>query len=74
MKRGIIQADDRHTARRIKTAIQGSAIRALVELIINSDDSYIRLAEKGIKGKGIIEIIYEKKNCTIYTINSHKIF
>ena len=26
-----------------------------------SSDSYIRLTEKGIKGKGIIEIIYEKK-------------
>jgi len=37
MEEGIIKATARHTARRMRTAMQGSAIRALVELITNSD-------------------------------------
>jgi len=59
MVRGIIKADDRHTVRRIKTAMQGNVIRALVELITNADDSYIRLEDEA-KASGTIEILYKK--------------
>ena len=60
MEQGIIEVDPRHTVRRIKTAMQGNAIRALVELITNSDDSYIRLEEGQKEINGQIEIIYKK--------------
>ena len=52
MEQGIIEVDPRHTVRRIKIAIQGNAIRALVELITNADDSYIRLEEGKKNQKG----------------------
>lgn len=45
MERGIIEVDPRHTVRRMKTAMQGNVIRALVELITNSDDSYVRIED-----------------------------
>ncbi len=61
MEKGTIKADDRHIARSIRAAIQGNVIRALVELITNSDDSYIRL-EDTHRVKGTIEILYKKKN------------
>ena len=32
---GIIEADPRHTTRRMRTAMQGDVIRALIELITN---------------------------------------
>ena len=51
MERGIIEVDPRHTIRRIKTAMQGNVIRALAELITNSDDSYIRLEDSGETAK-----------------------
>lgn len=60
MVQGIIKADDRHTIRRIRTALQGNVIRAIVELITNADDSYIRLDEDGISHMGVIEIVYKK--------------
>ena len=60
MERGIIEADPRHTVRRIKTAMQGNAIRALVELITNADDSYIRLEGDNKVHKGLIEVLYRK--------------
>ena len=60
MEKGIIKAADRNVVRSIKMAMQGNAIRALVELITNSDDSYIRLKEAGIPSKNSIEILYEK--------------
>ncbi len=60
MECGIIEADPRHTVRRMRTAMQGNAIRALVELITNSDDSYIRLEDNGTPFKGVIEVVYEK--------------
>jgi hypothetical protein len=41
--------------------MQGSVIRALVELITNSDDSYNRLEGVGECKKGIIEILYNKE-------------
>lgn len=62
MQMGIIEADVRHTVRRMKAAMQGNVIRALVELITNSDDSYLRLEngkESNDKAKEI-DIIYEK--------------
>jgi hypothetical protein len=61
MERGIIDSDPRHIARRIRTAMQGNVIRALVELIINSDDSYIRLDSEGLQCKGVIEVLYRKE-------------
>jgi hypothetical protein len=60
MERGIIKAADRNVPRSIKMAMQGDAIRALVELITNADDSYIRLSEVGKSSKNLIEILYEK--------------
>ncbi len=60
MVRGIIKADDRHTVRRIKTAMQGNVIRAIVELIKNANDSYSRL-EYETNTSGIIKILYGKK-------------
>ncbi|MGB9845799.1 MAG: ATP-binding protein, partial [Methanothermobacter tenebrarum] len=60
MEEGIIEVDPRHTTRSIRSAIQGNVIRALVELITNSDDSYIRLEEHGSKVDGKIEIFYKK--------------
>lgn len=59
MERGVIKADDRHIARSIRAAIQGNVIRALVELITNADDSYIRLEDTANKSC-IIEILYKK--------------
>jgi hypothetical protein len=61
IEKGEIKVDPRHTARRIRTAIQGNVIRALVELIRNSDDSYTRLESEGKPAKGVISIGYKKK-------------
>jgi len=63
--KGIIEVDPRHTIRRMKTGMQGNVIRALVELITNSDDSYIRMEEKGEIREGKIEIEYGK--CTTFS-------
>jgi len=72
MERGIIIADDRHTVRRIKTAMQGNAIRALVELITNADDSYIRLEDEKITHRGVIEILYKKEgHCGQFAVRDH---
>src|SRR3989337_141904 len=73
MERGIIKADDRHTARRIKTAMQGNIIRALVELITNADDSYIRLeGEKLPIHRGMIKIFYKKEGyCGLFAVRDH---
>jgi len=60
MKRGIIKADPRHITRSIRSAIQGSVIRALVELITNADDSYIRL-RNNTRHEHQIDILYQKK-------------
>jgi len=60
MPRGKIKAADRDTVRSIKTAMQGNVIRALVELITNSDDSYKRLEGDNKQHKGRIEILYKK--------------
>jgi hypothetical protein len=61
MERGIIPVDPRHIARGIRAAMQGNAIRALVELITNSDDSYKRLDDQGHEVDGIIEVCYRKE-------------
>jgi hypothetical protein len=62
METGIIKSDIRHTMRSMKKAMQGNVIRALVELITNAEDSYIRLDSEGNKGQEqIIEILYEKE-------------
>lgn len=62
MERGIITVDARHTVRGMRTSMQGNVIRALVELITNSDDSYIRLEdEKNNNSSGVIMINYVKE-------------
>jgi len=73
MERGVIKADDRHTLRRIKTAMQGNVIRALVELITNADDSYIRLEDEKLPiNKGVIEILYKKEGyCGLFAVRDH---
>jgi len=72
MERGIIETDPRHTSRRIKTAIQGNVIRALVELITNADDSYIRLEDENKPHNGLIEIVYKKDgHCGIFAVRDH---
>ncbi|MBI2989472.1 MAG: sensor histidine kinase, partial [Deltaproteobacteria bacterium] len=72
MERGMIEADPRHTVRRIKTAMQGNAIRALVELITNADDSYIRLEEEKKTHKGLIEVLYKKEGYRgLFAVRDH---
>jgi len=61
MERGAIESDPRHILRRIKTAMQGNVIRALVELITNADDSYIRMEEENTRNNSTIEIYYKKE-------------
>ncbi|MHB8071464.1 MAG: hypothetical protein ACYDHF_05895 [Candidatus Cryosericum sp.] len=60
MKQGELIADPRHVVRRIRAAMQGNAIRALVELITNADDSYVRLFGRGSQNVGTITISYAK--------------
>lgn len=60
MERGIIGTHERSTLRNMRSAMQGNVIRALVELITNADDSYIRLEEDDISHKGEISIHYRK--------------
>jgi len=60
METGILAVAPRHTMRRIRTAMQGNVIRALAELIINSDDSYKKLEDEKNSNKSVIEIIYKK--------------
>lgn len=72
MERGIIEVDPRHTVRRMKTAMQGDVIRALVELITNADDSYISLEDENIQHKGIIEILYGKEGyCGLFAVRDN---
>lgn len=72
MERGVIETDPRHTIRSIKKAIQGNVIRALVELITNSDDSYIRLEEENKRHDGLIEIEYKKESyCGLFTVRDY---
>jgi len=61
MKKGVIETVSRSTIRNMRSAMQGNVIRALVELITNSDDSYIRLEEENINHRGEIFIHYRKK-------------
>jgi hypothetical protein len=70
--KGIIEVDPRHTIRRMRTGMQGDVIRALVELITNADDSYIRIEEKGNIVEGKIEIIYNKiGNMGYFAVRDH---
>ena len=72
MERGIIEVDPRHTVRRMKTAMQGNVTRALVELITNADDSYIRLEDENIQHKGVVEILYRKEGyCGLFTVRDN---
>jgi len=60
MEKFNIPADPRLITRLVKAGTQGDAVRALLELINNSDDSYKRLEEKGISHDGLIELQYQK--------------
>ncbi len=55
-----IETNPRLVVRRVRTAIQGNAIRALVELITNCDDSYRILEAQDAPVSGRIDIMYEK--------------
>lgn len=64
-----IPADQRIVARAIRSGIQKDVIRALIELIINSDDSYIRLEEKKKKHNGTIDVLYNKESsCGVFAV------
>ena len=56
-----IETDPRLVARRVRTAIQGNAIRALVELITNCDDSYRILEGENVPVNGRINVLYQKE-------------
>ena len=76
MREGLIKADKRHVIRRMQTAIQGDVIRALVELITNADDSYIRLEDANKpqgNNHGVIEILYKKDDnfCRIFSVRDY---
>ena len=45
----------------MQRAIQGNPFKALIELILNADDSYRRLEDLGIATSGIIEIEFERE-------------
>ena len=61
MEKFDIQADPRLIARLVRSGTQGNAVRALLELITNSDDSYRLLEDKRIPRDGVIELLYEKE-------------
>lgn len=61
MDQGIIEVDARYTVRSIRASMQGNAIKALVELITNCNDSYAKLDEASEQHSGTIEISYQKK-------------
>lgn len=72
MERGIIAADPRHTVRRLRTAIQGNVMRALVELITNADDSYVRLGSKTKAHESRIEIARRKEGrCATFSVRDY---
>ncbi len=72
VRKGIMKVHPRHTIRRIKTGVQGDVIRALVELITNADDSYIRMEAKEKIEEGRIEIIYKKSgNLGYFEVRDH---
>jgi len=57
-----LQYDPRLAGQLANWAIKKDVVRALVELITNSDDSYRRLSANGIPGSGIIKInLYRKR-------------
>jgi hypothetical protein len=60
MKEFDIPASPRLIARLVKAGTQGNAIRAFLELITNSDDSYRCLEDEGIPHDGLIELLYGK--------------
>lgn len=69
MEEGIVKVSDRFLARNIENAIQGNYVKALVELITNSDDSYRRLEHGEQKVEGRIDVLYHKEdNGVIFTV------
>ncbi len=56
-----IQVDPRIITQSANLAIKGDLVRALVELITNSDDSYRRLEANGTPSNGIIDIKINRK-------------
>src|SRR5579872_256049 len=51
----------RAVARAMHRAIQNDPFRALIELILNADDSYRRLEDRGTDPSGIIEVEFERQ-------------
>jgi hypothetical protein len=64
-KRRRVRVHDRHLSIQAQQAIGGDIVRALVELITNSDDSYRRLADAGVRrtgpADGRIEVEMERR-------------
>lgn len=56
-----LEVDSRFWDQQSKQAIRGNIIRALIELITNSDDSYLSLESKGVKTKGDIIITFNRQ-------------
>lgn len=62
IEKGVMGVASRHLLRSMRMGMQRSVVRPIVELITNSDDSYIRMEEKGkLEGKGVIEVVYRKE-------------
>jgi len=69
MEKFDIPADQRLVARLVRAGTQGNAIRALLELVTNSDDSYRRLEETKTQHEGLVEILYRKEGlCGLFTV------
>ena len=57
-----LKTSGRQYQRQFVAAIRGNLIRALTELITNSDDSYRRLGETGRKELGLIQVFYDRNH------------
>ncbi len=72
METFVVKADQRLLARLVRAGAQGNAIRALLELISNSDDSYRRLQREGHEHDGIIEVLYGKDGrCGTFAVRDY---
>jgi hypothetical protein len=59
----------RQFRRQFGTAIRQSLVRALAELITNSDDSYRRLRDSGRPGFGRIDIFYDRRKRRVSVVD-----
>ena len=72
MERFDIEADQRLIARLVRAGTQGDAIRALLELVTNSDDSYRSLEAAGTCQDATIECVDGKEGtCGVFAVRDH---